>query len=132
MTKALIFDFFGVLLTDDGKNTELIELVRDFKQRDYKLAILSNLLSSEPIEAVLSVDELALFDVVALSYQLGYEKPNPRAYLSVASQLGKVPADCVFIDDSVDNCRGATAAGMQAIRYLDLASLKLSIKQLLT
>ena len=51
-------------------------------------------------------------------------KPDAAAYLGAAHTLGVQPAQCVFIDDREKNCRGAVAAGMRAIHFVDVAQLR--------
>ncbi len=51
-------------------------------------------------------------------------KPDPRIYQVLIDRHALDPADCVFIDDSHANVRGAEGVGMAAIHYspgLDLA-----------
>ncbi len=53
----------------------------------------------------------------------GIRKPDSAAFLSAASRLNHAVKDCLFIDDSVVNCRAAEAIGMPAIRFENTPSL---------
>ena len=53
----------------------------------------------------------------------GVRKPEPEAYLGVSRVLNRSLADCLLIDDRSENCLAARTQGMQAIHYLDTASL---------
>ena len=44
-------------------------------------------------------------------------KPDPAIYELLCSRYRLDPARCLFVDDNLDNCRGAEAAGMQAFHF---------------
>ena len=44
-------------------------------------------------------------------------KPDPRIYGIICERYGLRPAECVFIDDTLINVRGAEAVGIKAIHY---------------
>jgi putative hydrolase of the HAD superfamily len=44
-------------------------------------------------------------------------KPQPEIYRLAADRLGVDPAECIFVDDLRENCEGAEAVGMTAIRH---------------
>lgn len=52
------------------------------------------------------------------------KKPNPRLYKDVATKLEVEPAECLFIDDKQRHCDGARKAGMRAVLFTDIATLK--------
>lgn len=58
-----------------------------------------------------------LFSVVHYSYQTGLMKPEPVAFHKIMRELGVAPHQCLFIDDSERNIRGAAAIGLPAIRF---------------
>jgi 2-haloacid dehalogenase len=65
------------------------------------------------------------FDGVVVSAHEGLLKPDPAIFRLFLARYGLAGGSCVFIDDSDDNVRGARAAGMRAIRFvegLDLAT----------
>lgn len=57
------------------------------------------------------------FDVVIDVITIGVRKPAPEPYQAVAAALGAPPRDCLFVDDSPANCRGAEAVGMKSHRF---------------
>jgi HAD superfamily hydrolase (TIGR01509 family) len=59
-----------------------------------------------------------------VSCRTGVRKPRPEAYLGAARALGVQPASCLFVDDREDNCAGAEAVGMPAIRFESSARLR--------
>ena len=90
------------------RNSELIAI---------KVGLLSNV-GSDTIERLFTPDELReLFDAVVLSYAEHIAKPSREAFELAADRLGVSPGQCVMIDDRLDNCSGAEAAGMRAILH---------------
>lgn len=62
-----------------------------------------------------------LFDVAVISGEVGLHKPQPEIYLLACERLGVEPAAAVFVDDLRENCAGAEAVGMTAVRHRDSA-----------
>ena len=58
-----------------------------------------------------------LFGDVVISAEVGLHKPQPEIYLLACERLGVAPQDAVFVDDLRENCEGAEALGMTAIRH---------------
>lgn len=52
-----------------------------------------------------------------LSFETGYLKPHPAAYLKAAENCATPPENCFFIDDTQDNVDGARAVGMAALTF---------------
>jgi FMN phosphatase YigB (HAD superfamily) len=67
---------------------------------------------------------LELFKAQAVSYQIGYVKPDPRFYRHALDLLGTKPANTLFIDDREENVQGAVDAGMQGLRFTSLEKLR--------
>lgn len=55
------------------------------------------------------------FDRVFASHEIGYRKPERRAFEHVASELGVAPGSILFFDDLVENVEGAKSAGLQTV-----------------
>lgn len=58
-----------------------------------------------------------LFDGVVISGEVGLYKPQPEIFRLGAERVGLEPAQCVFVDDLVENCEGAEAVGMTAVLH---------------
>jgi putative hydrolase of the HAD superfamily len=57
----------------------------------------------------------ARFDVVIVSGDAGYAKPDPRIFHLAAGQLGLLPEQCLYVGDRRDtDALGALSAGMHA------------------
>ena len=71
-----------------------------------------------------------LFDEVAISGEVGSDKPHPEIFQGILGKLGVAPSDAVHIGDHDDDVHGAAAAGIAAIRIwrLDPAQRRQSAK----
>lgn len=124
--QAIIFDYFGVLAHRYGRcDAEIMEFIQEELVGEYKLAVLSNMNDGTAKEML--GEYVGLFDIVALSGEMGFGKPDIRAYLEVAKRLGEFPSDCLLIDDSPRNCVGAEESGMKSVHYEDLGGLKTTL-----
>lgn len=67
-------------------------------------------------EIAANMPELSACERVFVSSQVGFSKPDPRFFASVAEQLAVPPSQVLLVgDDWVADCLGARAAGWQAI-----------------
>jgi putative hydrolase of the HAD superfamily len=58
-----------------------------------------------------------LFDTSVISAEVHMHKPQPEIYRLAVERLGVEPAECIFVDDLRENCEGAEAVGMTAVRH---------------
>lgn len=108
---------------------ELFEYIVELK-KDYKIGFLSNI-AGNYLHRMFSEEQIGLFDVIELSYESGFIKPEPRAYINVAKRLGVDLSEAVLVDDQPRNIYGAEAAGMQAILYDNVDQFKNELQTLL-
>lgn len=121
--RAIIFDCFGVLAQRYGQcDTEIMEFIEQNLYGKYKLAVLSNMNRATPKEMLGEYGRL--FDQVMISGELGIAKPDTRVFLEAARRLEEFPSDCLIIDDSPSNCTGAKQAGLEAIYFESLPTLR--------
>lgn len=91
------------------------ETLAALKDRGYRVAVVSN--ADGRVRALLESAGLAPFlELVVDSFEVGFEKPDPRIFLAATERLGVAPAECVYVGDiySID-VLGARRAGMRAI-----------------
>lgn len=123
MINTILFDYFGVLARYYGRcDEEIMKFVEQELYGKYRLAVFSNIRSGDAREML--GDKTKLFDEIVLSGELGYSKPDIRAYLETAKQLAEFPSNCLLIDDSGSNVAGAARAGMESIRYKSVGQLR--------
>jgi putative hydrolase of the HAD superfamily len=60
-------------------------------------------------------DILTYFEKVFTSYEIGARKPDPECFQIVLDYLDLDPGEVVFVDDSLENVRGAEAVGIKGI-----------------
>lgn len=56
-------------------------------------------------------------------------KPEPEIYQLLLKRNGLRAEDCLFIDDNVDNVRGAEAVGMQAHHFVGADALRTELER---
>lgn len=44
-------------------------------------------------------------------------KPDPAIFRALCERYDLVPSQCLFVDDSLDNCVGAEVAGMRSFHF---------------
>jgi len=98
-------------------NPEICGLLPRLKGR-YRLLLGSNTnpLHSEQFLPQFA-DEMAHFDALILSYEIGVRKPK-EGFFKHCVRWANCPAEeCLFIDDLPANIEGARAAGLQGVVY---------------
>jgi len=71
------------------------------------------------------------FDAVVASGDIGFAKPEARAYETVADMLDVRLDECVFIDDREIYVEGANAVGMKGVLFTSLKQLKQDLSGIL-
>lgn len=119
------------LLGEMTVHTSVVDRVRALRDEGYRLGLVTNNVreASATWRAIVPVDEL--FDVVIDSSEVGMRKPNPAIYLHALEQLGAMPEEAIFIDDSLGNVVGAQRAGLHAIHFEEPATALAALDALL-
>lgn len=113
------------------KDGRVLDYAKELR-RDYKTAMLSNI-ARPSLDRRLTLQELAdCFDVVVVSGDIGYAKPEAEAYEIVAERLDVRLDECVFIDDREEFCEAARRVGMQGVCYTSLARCKVDIERIIS
>jgi putative hydrolase of the HAD superfamily len=92
----------------------MVTAVRDLRLGGVRTGLLSNSWSTDHYDRELLGE---LFDDVVISAEVGLHKPQPEIYRLAAERIGSAPEACVFVDDLRENCEGAEAVGMTAVRH---------------
>ncbi|HEX5226360.1 MAG TPA: HAD family phosphatase [Bryobacteraceae bacterium] len=70
----------------------------------------------ENIDAVLGVLGLeSCFQAMVSAEEVTHGKPDPQVFLTAASRLGSVPAECIVVEDAPAGVEAARRAGMRSI-----------------
>ena len=102
-------------ISSNVPNEQLLNFVATLKP-SYKIGILSNA-GANFLSTFFSSEQLQLFDAICLSYQTGFIKPAPQAYVDIAKKLNVPLEACVFVDDQARFCTSAQEVGMQTVHY---------------
>lgn len=96
----------------------MVSAVRDLRAGGLSTGLVSNSWSTSHYDRELLAD---IFDDVVISAEVELHKPQPEIYRLAAERIAAEPEACVFVDDLRENCEGAEAVGMTAIRHRDPA-----------
>jgi epoxide hydrolase-like predicted phosphatase len=98
-----------------------VELLKTLAKK-YRLFLLSNTSSihitevNKILEASTGVKKLDdLFEKVFVSYEMGLMYPDPGIYQQVLDEAGLIAEETLFLDDNLDNIKGADTLGIQTI-----------------
>jgi putative hydrolase of the HAD superfamily len=105
----------------------MVSAVRDLRLGAVKTGLVSNSWSTNHYDRGLLGQ---LFDAVLISGELGMHKPAPEIYRLAAERVGVPPERCLFVDDLRENCEGAEAVGMRAVRHRDPADTIAELREL--
>ena len=93
------------------------DTLRGLKNRGYRLAVLSDsdYSAEEKMVWFRKAGIAELFDAVVCSCDIGYCKPEERAYFAVLEKLEAEPEEAAFIGHSVKDLLGARNIGLKTI-----------------
>jgi glucose-1-phosphatase len=112
-------------------NTELIDFARSLAGR-VGLAILSNSGDGARREEERRFGFSRLFDPICYSHEIGYNKPDPAAYLAALTAMGARPEEVLFVDNGEQAVAGARACGITSVLHVDNATTIAEVEQALT
>lgn len=124
-------DFIEYLRTRPPKNInkDVLEIVDSLRENGYRVGILSNNdLAARGIFIRKGVIEH--FDAIVISAEVGYSKPDPRAFALFFDELGCKANRCIFIDDTEGSLISAKEVGFHPIVFTDSETLRKDLKKL--
>lgn len=93
---------------------ETVEILEQLHSRGVSIGIVSDI--GWDVRTVFSKFGVeALVDAWVLSFEHGFEKPDPRLFHAACAGLGSVPAETLMVGDSVLRDAGAASAGLTAL-----------------
>ena len=83
----------------------------------YRIGLVSNFTHPPAVEQILArVGLEGFFDAILISGHLGFRKPHPAVFTTLATRLGLTPAEIVFVGDELQaDIVGAQKAGMRTV-----------------
>jgi epoxide hydrolase-like predicted phosphatase len=109
-------------------NRAMIRFIHDVRSRVQRMAIISNMTQTSLVWIRRQFDWLALFDECVYSCEFGVNKPDAAIYRECTRRLGLQASECLFVDDSAENVRGARHVGMAAIQFEDVTQFLAELK----
>lgn len=111
-------------------NLELIEIIKDLKSRNFKIALLSNN-SLALRQRLLDQEIIHHFDKVIISAEVGFQKPQPEIFEILLNSLNIKSHELVFIDDSIKSLEGAENIGYTPILFESNEKLMKDLSEIL-
>lgn len=106
--------------------------LQNLKDRGYRLYILSNYGKYLFEQTRTKMKFLSLVDGVLFSNTCQLIKPNPEIYLYLLRKYGLEAAECVFLDDRVENVETAVQCGIYGIQFIDYESGRQALERIIS
>lgn len=110
------------------KNKPLFRAIKSLKKRGYKVAILSDQWHLSK-EVFATKKDMAIFDEVVLSCDVGMRKPNTEIYELVSKRLKVKPEKSIFVDNQNWNIIPAHKLGYKTILFKNNSKLVTQFKK---
>lgn len=105
-------------------------MMDELKAARYRLFAITDNVHEIVAQLKRDYDFFDLFEVAAVSAELGFLKPDPRIYRWLLDTAGIEAGECVFLDDVQRNVDGARAAGMEARLFTNAAKAREDLRAL--
>ena len=95
--------------------------LRELRAKGYRVVMLSNTNDGHwdaierIFESTMGEPLQAFFDAFYLSYRMHRRKPEPEIFLDLLAAEAAYASDCLFFDDSAENCAAARSVGIEAV-----------------
>jgi putative hydrolase of the HAD superfamily len=106
-------------------NYDIIELI-NILHKDYTIAFLSNIDKSR-YSFTMKILDMNLFDFRFTSCYLRSRKPDLLIYKKVMKKLKLKQKEAIFIDDKIENIKGANKAGLIGIHFKNRRKLDIAL-----
>jgi len=127
------FDIAGLIRQDVKSwtqiNEAMIQLITECRSKVHKLAIISNMTQDTLVLMRRQYHWLGLFDELCFSCELGITKPGREIFEMCLQNLKVRPNECLFVDDSERNVRGAMVTGMHTVLFKTFSEFMLELDE---
>jgi HAD superfamily hydrolase (TIGR01509 family) len=118
MKKAVIFDYYGVLVQQNTVDAALVAVIKELKQAGMQLFLVSNANQQESSGHSNEFPLLGqLFTKLYYSWQTGLKKPDREVYELILEENNLQPAEVVYFDDNVGHVAAASSIGIASYVY---------------
>ncbi len=114
--EALLTNIFQTFEEAFELNQPMLEYIKELS-KSVKIGLLSNY--SDRLRSMLENDlHIAhLFHDIVISSEVGTLKPDEQIYHIALSRLNVLPQEAIFVDDRIENIKGAARVGMYALHF---------------
>lgn len=109
---------------------ETVEVLGELKKKGYKVYYLSNFHSAAFDYVTSHHDFFDIFDGGVVSYAEKLLKPEKEIYMKIIKRYDLIPEESVFIDDTLENVKGAEACGIKGIYLYNTNKLKEKLRNM--
>ena len=128
--KEAIEAFYGRFLEMiDSVHQENVNLALKLKQKGYPIYLLSNFPGDQFDKYRLQNSFLDEFDDRIISGDVGLAKPDIKIYQLAIKKFNLNPEESLFIDDKIENTKGAEQAGIKTIQLQNPEDLDKEIRK---
>ena len=111
-------------------NLELIEIIKDLKNKNYRIGLLSN--NSVTLkQRLIDQNIIDLFDEIIISAEVGFQKPQPEIFEILFKKLSVNSNEVIFIDDTKQSLFNADNIGYVPLLFINNKELKEELLKLL-
>lgn len=130
ITESQIPTFQDKFWGGDRMDSQLVDYIRSLKGH-YRTALLSNAWSDLRAYLEKRWKIADAFDLMVISAEVGFAKPDPRIYQLVVERL-QVPARAaIFLDDVLENVEAARSVGLTGIHFRSANQALTELNQIL-
>jgi len=110
-------------------NLKLIEIIKDLKKKNYKIALLSNN-SVNLRQKLVGQNIIDLFDEIIISGEVGCQKPSPEIFEILSNKLGLNKNELIFVDNAEKSLERAEEIGFIPLLYINNEKLREELSRL--
>lgn len=121
-------NYHRILKTSVGANPEMYALIDALKEKKMRVGLLSNI-DDRYVKLIRNFGFYDAFDPCLLSCEMGWEKPDPKAYQLLLDTLQLPASSIVFIDDKAENVEASKRLGIDAIQFQSVEQLHFALKE---
>lgn len=110
-------------------NKDTVRVKLDLKRKGFKLAVLSNTIPPHA-DYLKKLGVFENLDVVILSNEVGFLKPNPAIYKITLEKLSVKPEEAIFIDDDPSYVKAAEQLGIKSFVFTKARDLEKDLKEI--
>ena len=115
--------------TKGEANQIVLKIIKKLKQKNYKLACLSNTIPPHLVYNKRK-DNYSIFDVLVISCEVGMRKPEKDIFQYVLKKLNVQPEEALFIDDDITFINAAVDLKFKTIHFINEKQLETDLKNL--